>query len=54
MVSERIKVERKGRIYTYKLLFDEDQEVKTRKDKVEDIPKKGTFNHLSFFKDVDH
>lgn len=49
MVSERITVEKEGRLYTYKLLFDEDQEVNTRKNKVEETPKKGTFNHLSSF-----
>lgn len=49
MVSERITVEKEGRLYTYKLLFDEYQEVNTRKNKVEETPKKGTFNHLSSF-----
>lgn len=49
MVSERIKIKKEGRIYTYKLLFDEDQEVPTRNDKVKEPPKKGTFIHLSFF-----
>lgn len=38
--EERITVEKEGRLYTYKLLFDEDQEVNTRKNKVEETPKK--------------
>lgn len=38
--EERIKIEKEGRIYTYKLLFDEDQEVPTRNDKVKEPPKK--------------